>query len=89
VTVTHIVIEAETVPGGSPELLKGHPLELPPNVNKDFDVTDALIEYVAASDPEERVTLVRFDLSYEGEEEKTDAQYTVISRGKSIVAFGY
>jgi hypothetical protein len=87
VTLTHVVIIREPFFGGAvPQILK-QSLDLPPNRDVDFDVTEALVEYVATGGPEERITRIHFNLSYKPKDDQPDGLYEVVSRGKTVVAF--
>jgi hypothetical protein len=87
VTLTHVIIRREPFFAGAvPQILKEQ-IKLPPNLEVDFDVTDALLEHVATSGTEERLTRIHFDLSYEPEDDQPDGLYEVVSRGKAIIAF--
>ncbi len=83
----HIIIRREPFYGGAvPQILKKQ-IELPPDKDVIYDVTEALIEHVTTDAPEERTTRIHFDLTYTPEDNQPEGLYEVVSRGKEIIDF--
>jgi hypothetical protein len=87
VVIDKVLLTPEFSGGGVPQILKQN-IGLEPDQEIDYEVTDALVEYVAASTPEERITKIRFLLGFTPDDpDQPQGIYTVTSKGKNIVAF--
>jgi hypothetical protein len=89
VVLKTITIRREPFYGGAVPQILTEGIKLNPNQDVDYDVTQALIDHVAVNEPEQRTTILHFDLGYAPKDpDQPEGSYTVVSRGKNIVDFG-